>query len=196
MNDLGVELSANALITSKTDLSGKIVYINSDFVKYSGFSEREVFGKPHNIVRHGDMPRAVFKLLWSYVKSGKEVFAFVKNKTKDGGHYWVFANVTPSYDMAQNIVGFYSVRRQANPKAIAQIARIYAQMKEAESRSVGESEAVLGAILQESKMSYNQLILAMQNGGFSGDEILSKRRRGGASGGTDNAPGNVAGGAL
>lgn len=164
MVDLGVELSENALITSKTDLSGKIVYCNKDFIHYSGFKEEEVFGKPHNCVRHADMPRVVFKTLWEYVKSGREVFAFVKNRTKDGRHYWVFANITPSYDAQNNIVGFYSVRRKPNPKAIEKISSVYSSMRDAEKKSVQESEKILKAVLEENKMSYNELIVQMQGG--------------------------------
>lgn len=164
MIDLGRTLSDHTLITSKTDLSGKIVYCNKDFVQYSGFSEAEIFGKPHNIVRHSDMPRAVFKLLWDYVKHGKEIFAFVKNKTKDGGHYWVFANVTPSIDANHQIVGYYSVRRKPHIGAIEKIADLYAQMKLAEKQSIQASEELLKSVLTQNKMSYNQLILSMQGG--------------------------------
>lgn len=164
MVDLGIELSENTLITSKTDLAGKIVYCNKDFVRYSGFKEEEVFGKPHSVVRHSDMPRLVFRTLWEYVKSGKEVFAFVKNATNDGRHYWVFANITPSFDLQKNIVGYYSVRRKPNPRAIEKISSVYDLMRSAEKKSMKESEDILKSILEESKMSYNQLIVEMQGG--------------------------------
>jgi PAS domain S-box-containing protein len=92
-------LADNEFIISKTDTKGKITYGNRPFNDYSGFSENELLGVQHNIVRHPDMPRAVFKLLWDEVQTGREVFAFVKNLSKDGSFYWVFANVTPSFDM-------------------------------------------------------------------------------------------------
>ena len=160
---MGKELSNSTLITSKTDLKGKVVYCNKDFIQYSGYKEWEIFGKPHSIVRHSDMPRAVFKLLWDYVQRGEEIFAFVKNKTKSGGHYWVFANVTPSFDTNNQIVGYYSVRRKPNAKAVEKIAEVYREMKNAESQSLEVSLAVLHKILDESKMNYNQLVLAMQD---------------------------------
>nr|WP_275050992.1 PAS domain-containing protein [Helicobacter jaachi] len=160
--DLGMELSDSTLITSKTDLKGRVTYCNKDFLRYSGFSEDEVFGKPHNIVRHKDMPKAVFKILWDYVKRGEEVFAFVKNRTKDNGHYWVFANVTPSFDMQKNIVGYYSVRRKPNPKAIKQIAQVYRSMLSAQSQSTQASYALLEQKLSEHNMSYNHFILSLQ----------------------------------
>ncbi len=87
----------------------------------------------------------------------------MKNKTKSGGHYWVFANVTPSFDSHNRIVGYYSVRRKPNIKAVEKIAEIYREMKNAESQSMEASLAVLHKILDESKMNYNQLILTMQD---------------------------------
>ena len=76
MIDLGKELSNSTLITSKTDLKGKVVYCNKDFIQYSGYKEEEIFGKPHSVVRHSDMPRAVFKLLWDYVQRGEGDLCF------------------------------------------------------------------------------------------------------------------------
>lgn len=164
-SDLGVELHADTLITSKTNLKSLITYCNHDFYTYSGFSESEVLGKPHNIVRHKDMPKAVFKLLWDYIKQGKEVFAFVKNRTKDNRHYWVFANVTPSIDINNNIVGYYSVRRRPNPAAIAKIAPLYEQMLQAEeSGGVESSTALLTQVCEQAGKGYNELIFALQRG--------------------------------
>lgn len=91
-------LEKDALITSKTDLKGNIIYANNDFLKYAGCEVSELLLQPHNIVRHEDMPRTVFKCLWDYIQNGKEIFAFVKNKAKDGRYYWIFANVTASFD--------------------------------------------------------------------------------------------------
>lgn len=102
-------LEKDALITSKTDLKGNIIYANNDFLKYAGYEVSELLLKPHNIVRHEDMPRTVFKCLWDYIQNGKEIFAFVKNKAKDGRYYWVFANVTASFDEQGNIINYYSV---------------------------------------------------------------------------------------
>lgn len=83
-------LEPNTLITSKTDLKGNIIYANDDFLKYAGYKMNEILYKPHNIVRHPDMPKTVFKCLWDYIQDGKEIFAFVKNKTKQNDYYWVF----------------------------------------------------------------------------------------------------------
>lgn len=82
-----IVLSENALITSKTDLKGNIIYANNDFLKYAGYKVDELLYKSHNIVRHEDMPHTVFKYLWDYIQKGEEIFAFVKNKAKDGSFY-------------------------------------------------------------------------------------------------------------
>lgn len=93
--------SENELIISKTDLHGKITYGNEMFIRMSGYTVNELLYVPHNIIRHPDMPKVIFKLLWKTVKSGKEIHAYVKNLSKDGSYYWVFANITPSYDQKE-----------------------------------------------------------------------------------------------
>ena len=96
------------IIVSKTDLKGRITYANQTFCHVAGYDEAELLGQQHSIVRHPDMPRAVFKLLWDTLGEGKEIFAYVKNMTKHGDYYWVFAHVTPSYDGAGKLVGYHS----------------------------------------------------------------------------------------
>lgn len=82
-------------IVSKTDLQGIITYGNRIFIEFSGYTEAELLGSQHNIIRHPDMPRGVFKFLWDTLHAEKECCAYVKNMAKDGSFYWVFANVTP-----------------------------------------------------------------------------------------------------
>ncbi len=98
-------------IVSKTDLKGRITYGNHIFIEFSGYTEQELLGAQHNIIRHPDMPRAVFNLLWDTIAQGKEIFAYVKNMAKDGSFYWVYVNVTADYDKQSNISGYFSVRR-------------------------------------------------------------------------------------
>ncbi|MDD4944078.1 MAG: PAS domain-containing protein, partial [Rhodoferax sp.] len=98
-------------IVSKTDLKGRITYCNRIFVEFSGYSEHELLGAQHNIVRHPDMPRGVFKFLWDTLEIRKECFAYVKNMSKDGSFYWVFANITPDFDVHGEPQGYFSVRR-------------------------------------------------------------------------------------
>ncbi|TDJ81386.1 PAS domain-containing protein [Campylobacter volucris] len=156
-------LEANTLITSKTDLKGDIIYANDDFLKYAGYSMKEILYKPHSIVRHPDMPKTVFKCLWDYIQEGKEIFAFVKNKTKYNDYYWVFTNVTASYDENGNIINYYSVRRKPKQEAIATIEKVYQILLEAEKNGgIKAGVEELMKIVTSYNMNYNQLILALQ----------------------------------
>ena len=89
------EFGKDELIVTKTDLKGRILYANRLFVELSGYPEHEVVGRPHSMVRHPDMPRCIFELLWRSIQAGEEIFAYVKNLSANGDHYWVFAHVTP-----------------------------------------------------------------------------------------------------
>ena len=86
------------IIVSKTDLKGRITYANQVFLRIPGYTEKEVLGQPHNIIRHPDMPRCVFKLLWDTLEARREIFAYVINMACNGDHYWVFAHVTPTFE--------------------------------------------------------------------------------------------------
>ena len=157
------QVSADAFLVSKTDTKGKITYCNIPFAQIVGAKGNELIGKPHNIVRHPDMPRVVFKILWEYVKNKKEVFAYVKNKSLDGPFYWVFANVTASLDQSGNIIGYYSVRRKPNPKALEVIIPLYRQLLEAEkSGGLEASSRLLESVLQKKNKSYDELMNDLQ----------------------------------
>jgi len=157
-------MNENDFIVSKTDLKGKITYCNKIFMNMAEYSEEELIGAPHNIIRHPDMPKAVFKLLWDRIAKKEEVFAFVLNQTKQKNEYWVFANVTASLDTNGNIIGYYSVRRKPNPSAINIIKPLYKQMLEAErSGGVEASSKILMDLLEEKGMSYDELIIAIQD---------------------------------
>lgn len=153
-------------IVSMTDLKGRITYGNRIFIEFSGYSEEELLGTQHNIIRHPDMPRAVFKLLWDKIQNKEECFAYVKNMSKDGGFYWVFTNVTPTFDSAGNINGYFSVRRKPKRSGIDTVTPLYAAMLEAE-RQAGPANAIeastklLVDVLNEKGMSYDELVLAI-----------------------------------
>lgn len=153
-------------IVSKTDLKGRITYGNRIFIEFSGYTEEELLGAPHNIIRHPDMPRAVFKLLWDTIASGKECFAYVKNMSKDGGFYWVFTHVTPDFGPSGNIVGYTSVRRCPSRQAVEKIAPVYQQMVAAEKSAgardaIGASTQVLVDLLTKTGMSYDELVFSL-----------------------------------
>lgn len=153
-------------IVSMTDLKGRVTYCNSIFIEFSGYGESELLNTQHNVIRHPDMPRAVFKLLWDKISNKEECFAYVKNMSKDGGFYWVFANVTPTFDPAGNITGYFSVRRKPKLSGIEAVTPLYAAMVDAERKAgaanaVEAGTAVLLDVLKQKGMSYEQLVLAI-----------------------------------
>lgn len=151
-------------IVSKTDLKGRITYCNQIFMEMAEFEEHELIGKPHNIIRHPDMPKAVFRYLWETIPKKQEVFAYVVNKTKNDNDYWVYANITASVDTDGKITDYYSVRRKPNQKALDIITPLYEKMLDVEKSSgVDASFKVLTEILQEKGVGYNELIISLQN---------------------------------
>lgn len=120
---------------STTNAKGVITSGNSVFVRVSGFSPEELIGEPHNLIRHPDMPRAVFRLLWSTIAAGKPIVAYVKNMAKDGRYYWVVALVMPLRD------GFLSVRFKPSSPLLAQVEQLYRAMREAEQAQGDGGEA-------------------------------------------------------
>lgn len=151
----------NEIIVSKTDTKGKITYGNELFLKLAGYAEEDILHKPHNIVRHPDMPKIIFKLLWETLNQGKEIFAYVVNQAKNGDHYWVFANVTPSYDNNGRVVGYYSVRRRPTDKALNIIKPLYKQLLNAEkSGGMSASEKIIKDLLAKNGSRYDKFILS------------------------------------
>lgn len=115
-------------LVSQTDGAGNIMFANDDFCKIAGYAIDELIGKPHSIVRHPDMPKAAFKDLWNTVKSGKIWTGYVKNATKNGGYYWVYATVYPSIACESGDCGFLSCRRKPSAEEIAEVERLYKTM--------------------------------------------------------------------
>ena len=153
-------------IVSTTDLKGRITYGNRIFIEFSGYSEAELLGTQHNIIRHPDMPRGVFKLLWDKIQAGDECFAYVKNMSKDGGFYWVFANVTPAFDPNGNVTGYLSVRRKPKMSGIQAVTGLYAAMLEEEKKAgaanaIAASTKLLVDVLNGKGLSYDELVLAI-----------------------------------
>jgi len=120
-----VSISDTAVILSTTDLNGDITYVNPDFIKISGFEKSELLGQHHNIVRHPDMPAEAFADLWSSVRGGNSWMGMVKNRCKNGDHYWVSAFVTP---ISRNgrVIKYQSVRTKPAPAQIAAAEQLYA----------------------------------------------------------------------
>ncbi|KIM12041.1 MAG: hypothetical protein KU37_04190 [Sulfuricurvum sp. PC08-66] len=158
-----LSFDTNEPIVSKTDTKGRITYGNELFLRLAGYTETELLGAPHNIIRHPDMPRIVFKLLWDTVQAGREIYAYVINRAKNGDYYWVLANVTPSFDAKGNIVGYYSVRRRPTPHALSVIQPFYRELLAAEKRGGMEASAQLfEQTISQKGGRYDQFILSLQ----------------------------------
>jgi PAS domain S-box-containing protein len=154
--------SETELLVSKTDLKGVITYTNRNFIKIVGLDETQMIGKPHNIIRHPDMPKIIFKYLWNYLQDGKEIHAYVKNLCADGSFYWVMANVTPSFDPNTNkIIAYHSARRKPCPEAMQVIKPLYEQLLAAEKQGgITASEKIINDLLKEKGVAYDEFILS------------------------------------
>jgi methyl-accepting chemotaxis protein len=135
VTDNEVKIHENTLIVSKTDLKGRITYVNRDFLEVSGFSEKELIGEPHNIVRHPDMPVEAFQDLWDTLKAGRPWTGYVKNRCKNGDYYWVLANATPIWENGE-IAGYMSVRRKPDPATVVQVEELYRKFRERKQGSL------------------------------------------------------------
>lgn len=161
-----IKLDDDDVIVSKTDLKGRITYANRVFMSIANYSEKELLNVQHNIVRHPDMPRGAFKLLWDTLKVEKEFFGYVKNMASNGDYYWVFANVTPDYDSRGNVVGYFSVRRKPKASAVATMQGIYQEMLDVE-RKAGAANAPDASIahvvakLKSLGTTYDRFILSL-----------------------------------
>jgi hypothetical protein len=124
-------------------------------------------GAPHSLIRHPDMPRCIFKLLWDTIQAKKELFAYVQNMASDGDHYWVFAHVTPTLDAQQNIVGYHSNRRKPDVAQVAKIKDLYATLRAEETRHDSRKDGMLRGydllmtMLNEKGLDYDEFIFAV-----------------------------------
>src|SRR5574343_1348239 len=143
VTDKEVLLSPDTLIVSKTDLKGRITFINRDFLEISGFTEKELIGEPHNLVRHPDMPVEAFEDLWRTLKEGRPWTGYVKNRCKNGDYYWVLANATPIWENGQ-VTSYMSVRRKADPATLQQVDAAYRQFRDERQ---GNLQVVRGALV-------------------------------------------------
>jgi PAS domain S-box-containing protein len=155
------------LIVTKTNLKGHITYANDVFLRLSKYPTKQVIGAPHSLIRHPDMPRCIFKLLWDSIQAKKEIFAYVVNMAMDGDHYWVFAHVTPTLDAQQNVVGFHSNRRKPNPDQVAKIKDVYQKLRGEEDRHDNRKDGMLRGyemlmgMLKEKGLEYDEFIFSV-----------------------------------
>jgi PAS domain S-box-containing protein len=155
------------IIVSKTDVRGQITYANEVFLRVAGYREDEIIGQPHSLVRHPDMPRCVFKLLWDTLDAGKEIFAYVLNLARSGDHYWVFAHVTPTFGDQGRVVGYHSNRRTPERSAVEKVIPLYALLlaeerrHESKAQQMDASTKLLLGLLAEKGVQYDEFVFSL-----------------------------------
>ena len=155
------------IIVSKTNPKGIITYANRTFLEVSLYSEEELLGQAQSIVRHPDMPRCIFKLLWDAIQEGNEIFAYIKNMAKNGDHYWVFAHVTPTFNSAKQIIGYHSNRRKPDRNQIQAADVLYRKWKQEEDKHTDWKKGMAAACVlvqqavAEKNMEYDEFVFSI-----------------------------------
>lgn len=155
------------IIVSKTDLKGHITYANEVFLRVAGLTEEQAIGAPHSIIRHPDMPRCVFKLLWDTLGKGEEIFAYVVNMASNGDHYWVLAHVTPSFNEQGQIIGYHSNRRVPDRGAVEKAQALYADLLKIEANAPDRKagmDAALGKVVElltQAGLGYDEFVFSL-----------------------------------
>ncbi|SMH47918.1 methyl-accepting chemotaxis protein [Azospirillum agricola] len=173
-----VDFPADTLLVSRTDTKGRITFVNKAFVEISGFTEQELIHSPHNLVRHPDMPQEAFGNLWKTIQAGRPWEGLVKNRAKNGDHYWVKANVTP---VAENgaITGYISIRSKPSREEIDRAEEVYRQFR---SGTRGEYELVDGHLVRRSPTTRLKARMASVSGQLVVASMLSLASMGAVGG--------------
>jgi len=146
-------------ILSRTNIRGEILSTNSNLYTISGYNEKELLGKQHNILRHPDMPKAIFQLMWKYLLSGREITVIIKNLTKRGEYYWVIADMKPRFDAKGNIVTLTSFQKFATYDIIDEIEELYSVLLRVEKvHGLKSSADYLDGFLEEKNVTYDGFI--------------------------------------
>lgn len=159
------------IIVSKTDRKGIIKYANRTFLDIADYGESDVLDRPHNVIRHPDMPGCIFQLLWDRIAAGHEIFCYVKNLCANGDHYWVFAHVTPSLDADGAVTGYHSTRRAVDRGALDIASDLYAELRAIERAAdspkagLAAGQAALEAKLAAAGMDYDRFSFDGLNAG-------------------------------
>ncbi len=158
--NIETELNPFKTIMSKTDRKGIIEFANNYFMEISEYKEWELMGQPHNVIRHPDMPKVIFKMLWDRLFAGQNIHAVVKNLTKSGKYYWVVTDFKIRYDDNGNIISFYS-RRKAIPKKVKAFFEVfYLKLIDIERKEgIKASEAYINGYLEDIGKTYDAFIL-------------------------------------
>lgn len=155
-----VDWNKTKVLLSKTDTKGTILYANEAFIDVSGYDEFELIGQPHNVIRHPDMPKVIFKFLWDSIKSGENIHAIIKNMSKTGRYYWVITDFKIIADEDGEIVGYFGTRKSVPEAIIVKfIEPLYKKLIHIEEVSgIGASEDYLVGFLEERKKTYMEYV--------------------------------------
>jgi len=156
------------MLDSKTDRKGIITHVNSTFQRISGYSGLELCGSSHNLIRHPDMPRCIFQMLWDTVQAGHEFFGYMVNLAKNGDHYWVFAHVAPIYGPMGKLTGYYSSRCSPERAAVEAMTPIYAALHQIDVEHSNGAEGIEASTcfllekVADLGVTYQEFIFSMQ----------------------------------
>ncbi len=155
-----IKLNPKRYIVSKTDPKGVIEYGNDYFVEISGYSEGELMGQPHSIIRHPDMPKIVFKMVWDRINKAQNIIAIVKNLAKDGNFYWIVTEFEAKVDpITNNIISHTAFKKAAPKNAVKIIEPVYTKLLEIEEKGeIEASEKYFRGFLEDKGMTYDEYI--------------------------------------
>jgi PAS domain S-box-containing protein len=154
-----IKLNPKKIIVSKTDKYGKILYVNDYFCEVTGYEANEVIGVPHNIIRHPDMPKAIFYLMWRTIENGGNIKAVVKNLAKSGKYYWVTTDFEHYRNSRGEIESYIAFRRPAPRRVVDEIEELYESLLDVEKRHGMKASLVyLQGYLDERHTNYNEFI--------------------------------------
>lgn len=150
-----IKCNRQQVIVSRTDTEGNIVYCNPTFLEVNNFSSSEVIHQPHSLVRHPDMPKTIFHIIWSIISQGMPIQAVLKNQTNNGEYYWTLVSIKPQLDRDHNIISYVAYGKQAPDSVIRTMEELYNTLYEIElDHSIDAALAYLEAYLDEKKMTY------------------------------------------
>jgi len=157
--DIEIKVDKHKMIVSKTDMKGNIIYGNDYFCELSGYKESELITSPHNIIRHPDMPKAIFYLMWQHLKAGRNIMAVVKNMSKNGNYYWVTTDFDSIKDKHGYIKYYIAYRQATQAHIVKEMEKLYSKLLAIEEKhDLKASTAYLNAFLEEKHMNYDQFI--------------------------------------
>ena len=169
-NNNEIILDPSKVIMSKTNSKGIIQYANNYFIEVSQYEEYELIGKPHNIIRHPDMPKIIFKVMWRKLHKGENLFTIVKNLTKNGDFYWAVTKFETTYDKDGSIMAHYARRKAVPTKAREITEDIYKMILAIEKHDEKLAEETFYEVLKNHNLTYDELFLEIT--GMSEQEVF------------------------